>query len=44
MSKALFFIYFFAGGGNISGDMFSQLLRKRIRITGTTLRARKLQV
>lgn len=36
-------LYGLLGGGNISGDMFSQLLRKRIRITGTTLRARKLQ-
>lgn len=36
-------LYGLLGGGNISGDIMSQLLRKRVRITGTTLRARKLQ-
>ncbi|XP_053397065.1 quinone oxidoreductase PIG3-like [Mercenaria mercenaria] len=36
-------LYGLLGGGTISGDVFSQMLRKRIRITGTTLRARKLQ-
>lgn len=35
-------LYGLLGGGSISGDMFSQLLRKRVRITGTTLRARSL--
>jgi len=34
----------FTGGGNINGDIFSQLLRKRVRITGTTLRVRQLEV
>ncbi|KAL4232643.1 hypothetical protein ACF0H5_007332 [Mactra antiquata] len=35
-------LYGLLGGGNISGDVFSKMLRKRIRITGTTLRARQL--
>ncbi|XP_052810072.1 quinone oxidoreductase PIG3-like [Mya arenaria] len=36
-------LYGLLGGGTISGDIFSQMLRKRITITGTTLRARDLQ-
>lgn len=36
-------LYGLLGGGTLNGDIFSQLLRKRVRITGTTLRARDLQ-
>ncbi|ESO83412.1 hypothetical protein LOTGIDRAFT_169276 [Lottia gigantea] len=36
-------VYGLMGGGNINGDFLSKLLRKRITITGTTLRARSVQ-
>ncbi|XP_046574671.1 quinone oxidoreductase PIG3-like [Haliotis rubra] len=36
-------LYGLMGGGNISGDVFAKLLRKRVSVTGTTLRARSLE-
>lgn len=36
-------VYGLMGGGNINGDLFSKLLRKRITMTGTTLRVRPIQ-
>lgn len=36
-------VYGLLGGGNINGDTLAQILRKRISITGTTLRARSVQ-
>ncbi|XP_052243628.1 quinone oxidoreductase PIG3-like isoform X1 [Dreissena polymorpha] len=36
-------LYGLLGGGSISGDVLSQILRKRVRITGTTLRVRPLE-
>ena len=38
------FFFLFAGGGNVNGDFFRKLMSKRIRITGTTLRARSVEV
>ncbi|XP_071113105.1 quinone oxidoreductase PIG3-like [Haliotis cracherodii] len=36
-------LYGLMGGGQISGDVLAKLLRKRVSITGTTLRARSLE-
>ncbi|XP_021356397.1 quinone oxidoreductase PIG3-like isoform X2 [Mizuhopecten yessoensis] len=36
-------LYGLLGGGNVNGDMLAKMLRKRISITGTTLRARSIQ-
>ncbi|KAK6168892.1 hypothetical protein SNE40_020054 [Patella caerulea] len=36
-------IYGLMGGGSINGDILSKLLRKRITITGTTLRTRSIE-
>lgn len=35
---------YFAGGGDVSGDFLRKVLSKRITLTGTTLRARSLEV
>ncbi|XP_013389169.2 quinone oxidoreductase PIG3-like [Lingula anatina] len=36
-------LYGLLGGGNINGDLLAKILRKRINITGTTLRARSTE-
>ncbi|XP_060069664.1 quinone oxidoreductase PIG3-like [Ylistrum balloti] len=36
-------VYGLLGGGKVNGDLLAKLLRKRISITGTTLRARSIQ-
>ncbi|XP_033739726.1 quinone oxidoreductase PIG3-like isoform X2 [Pecten maximus] len=36
-------VYGLLGGGNVNGDMLAKLLRKRISIMGSTLRARSIQ-
>ncbi|KAJ8315516.1 hypothetical protein KUTeg_007666 [Tegillarca granosa] len=37
-------LYGLLGGGNVNGDIFSKMLRKRITVTGTTLRARSIEL
>lgn len=36
-------LYGLLGGGNVNSDIFRKILNKRVRITGTTLRARSVE-